>query len=195
MNYRTRVAGAFSDTAEARRVASSLAGTLIHDPRKSTEHLPFAAIVLADPDRLSAVTRPADVAAWIVCERTVRRRPEARPAEHGAALPGVIGLFPLVANPALSPDAADAHWRDHHAPLALEIHEVMTHYSQLCVIQHLHGLALDGIALCGTATAEDLRERFFRDADGRRAILRDIASVADTEKSPRRLIATETEFG
>ena len=131
------------------------------------------------------------------------RSPAQRTSLHGSYVNALcadgpkpdIGRFPLVANPALSPDAADAHWRDHHAPLALEIHEVMTHYRQLCVIQHLHGLALDGIALCGTATAEDLRERFFRAADGRRAILRDIASFADTEKSPRRLIATETEYG
>lgn len=191
MNYRTSVVGAFSDVARAREVAETLGGTLIHDPREETGHLPFAAIVCADPDRLSAMTEPADVAAWIVCERTVKPRPTGGTGE----LPGVIGVFPLVANPKLGPEAADAHWRDNHAPLALKIHEVMTHYRQLCVIQHLHGLEVTGVALCGTDTVEDLRDRFFRDEDGRQAILADIAHFADTKRSPRRLIATETVFG
>ena len=190
MDYQTCVVGAFSDAARAREVAEALGGRLIHDPRDETSHLPFAAIVCAHPDRLTTLTEPADVGAWIVCKRTVRPRPTAGDGQ----LPGVIGLYPLIANPKLGPDAADAHWRDNHAPLALKIHEVMTHYRQLCVIQHLHGLELTGIALCGTDTEEDLRDHFFRDEDGRQAILTDIAHFADTKRSPRRLIATETVF-
>ena len=193
MNHPIHVVGAFSDAAKARQVAEDLAGTLIVDPRDDTAHLPFAALVWAGTDRPAKLTAPADVGAWIACQRTIRARPDSAPS--GNALPGVIGVFPIIANPKLGHDAADAHWRDNHAPLALQIHLVMTHYRQLCVIQHLHGLELDGIALCGTNTVDDLRERFFKDADGRRAILEDIAYFADTERSPRRLIATETDFG
>lgn len=193
MNHPIYVAGAFSDPEHAKEVAMELGGTLILDPRPETSHLPFAALVWAGTDRPARISGPADVAAWIVCERTIRPRPDVAPV--GTTQPGVIGVFPLVANPKLGHDAADAHWRDNHAPLALEIHLVMSHYRQLCVISHLHGLELDGIALCGTDTVEDLRDRFFKDADGRRAILNDIAHFADTERSPRRLIATETVFG
>ncbi len=193
MNHPIHVVGAFSDTNRATEVAEELGGTLILDPRPETSHLPFAALVWAGTDRPARISEPADVAAWIACERTIRPRPQT--ASPGTTLPGVIGVFPLIANPTLGHDAADAHWRDNHAPLALEIHLVMSHYRQLCIISHLHGLELDGIALCGTDTVDDLREHFFKDEAGRQAILNDIAHFADTKRSPRRLIATETVFG
>ena len=95
-------------------------------------------------------------------------------------------------HPELTHLEADRHWRDRHAPLALRHHVAMTRYTQLSVVHRIHGPTWDGFALCGFDTLRDLRERFFSGSEGRVAIRRDIATFADTERSPRRLIAIET---
>ena len=59
--------------------------------------------------------------------------------------------------PNLTHEESDAHWRDKHAPLALEIHEAMSHYMQLSVLHCFKGTELDGIALCGFDSLEDLK--------------------------------------
>ena len=71
----------------------------------------------------------------------------------------------------------------------------MTHYTQLGVVHCIHGPQWDGFALCGFDSVEDLRQRFFGSPEGKIAIRRDVAFFADTEKSPRRLIATEASWG
>ena len=105
-----------------------------------------------------------------------------------------IGLFALVRRSELSHREADAHWRDIHAPLALEHHRHMTHYTQLSVVQRLSGAAIDGFAVCGFDSLDDLRDRFFSEPDSRAVITSDIRLFADTKRSPRRLIATETRY-
>ena len=101
----------------------------------------------------------------------------------------------MVHHPDLSHRMADAHWRDRHAPLALEHHPAMSYYTQLSVVHRIHGPEWDGFALCAFASIEDLRQRFFGSPEGRVAIRDDVAKFADTSASPRRLIATETAYG
>jgi len=55
-------------------------------------------------------------------------------------------------------------------------------------------LALDGFALCGFETIEDLRERFYSRPDGPEVIAADVKNFADLKNSPGRLIATEQRF-
>ena len=54
---------------------------------------------------------------------------------------------------------------------------------------------MDGFAICAFQDIEQLRNRFFSTEDGPRIIAADIANFADTERSPRRLVAAETRFG
>ena len=42
-------------------------------------------------------------------------------------------------NAQLGPEAADEHWREQHAPIALEVHKAMTHYYQLTVVHKFFG--------------------------------------------------------
>ncbi len=90
---------------------------------------------------------------------------------------------------------ADAHWRDRHAPLALEHHAFMTHYTQLSVVHHIAGRELDGFALCGFASLDDLRNKFYTRDASRAVIADDVQRFADTRRSPRRLIVEEMRYG
>ncbi len=182
--------GAFSSVENATQIARDLHGTVVADEREDTAHLPFAALAWGDTDDLPGFLEAADVGAWLVNARTIRLRP----TTESGRLDGVIGVYPMIKKPGLSHADSDAHWRDNHAPLALEIHILMHHYRQLAIQHRFHGLELDGIALCGMPSERDARENFFNNAAGRRAIMADIARFADTNRSPRRLIAVETVF-
>jgi hypothetical protein len=105
-----------------------------------------------------------------------------------------VGLFGLVRAPHLGHAEADAHWRDVHAPLALVHHAHMSYYAQLSVVNRLSGLDLDGFALCGFATLEDLRERFYTTTESVGVIAADVQRFADTKRSPRRLIARPVSY-
>jgi uncharacterized protein (TIGR02118 family) len=100
----------------------------------------------------------------------------------------------MVRHPDLTHRQADRHWRDVHAPLALEHHRAMSHYRQLSVVHRLHGPAWDGFALCGFDSLEDLEERFFATPEGRVAIREDVARFADVARSPRRVIVVEERY-
>ena len=184
------VAAVGSDVAGAKRVAASVGGRFLVDERDDA--LPFRTLVTAVTDDLHQLEPAAGVGAYVVCRRTMlprepRERPTGQPSE------GVIGVYPLVHHPDLSHGEADAHWRDVHAPLAL-VHHTMTHYEQLSIVQRIHGPEWDGFALCGMASAEDLRHRFYSTDESRQTIARDVATFADTASSPRRVIAVETRF-
>ena len=181
------------DIQRARSVAETVGGVLLCDERDDAPNLPFRALVSATTDDPDTLLTAADVGAYIVCRRVIKPRVH-DPEPSAEALDGAIALYPLVHHPDLTHRQADSHWRDVHAPLALEHHPAMTHYVQLSVVHRIHGPAWDGFALCGFNTLEDLRERFFSGPEGRVAIRQDIATFADTERSPRRLIATETSY-
>jgi len=177
------LAVASTDVEAARVQAERLGGTLYADDRDLAE-LPFRALATLVTDDLDTIAPVADIGLYLVCRRTIK----AGPAQ-------VLGLFPLVHHPDLSHRDADAHWRDVHAPLALEHHGFMTHYTQLSVVHTLAGMPLGGFALCGFATLEDLRERFYSRPDSRVVIAADVQTFADTRRSPRRLIVSQTRYG
>lgn len=181
-----------NDIQRAHTVAATVGGALLCDERDDAPSLPFRTLVSATTDDLDTLLTAADVGAYIVCRRVIKPRVRELPSVR--PLDGAIALYPLVHHPDLTHRQADIHWRDVHAPLALEHHPAMTHYVQLSVVHRIHGPAWDGFALCGFDTLEDLRERFFSGPEGRVAIRQDIATFADTERSPRRLIATETSY-
>jgi hypothetical protein len=173
------------DCAAARSVAKEWNATLLHDERDD-ESLPFRTLVIATVDDLDALLPASDVGAYLVCRRVFKI------AEHE---PGPIAIFPMVRHPDLTHRQADEHWRDRHAPLALEHHVAMTNYTQLSVLHRFHGPEWDGLALCGFETLEDLRQRFYATGEGKIAIRQDVARFADPSKSPRRVIATAVDVG
>ena len=88
----------------------------------------------------------ADVGLYGVTVRRMRHQRRFWPPD--TVSPGVTAAY--VDGPALrtsTTDAADAHWRDVHAPLALRHHPGMWHYHQISVNDVLAGPALDGVAL------------------------------------------------
>jgi hypothetical protein len=99
-----------------------------------------------------------------------------------------IATFGLVRNPAMTHRQCDDHWRDVHGPLALRMHLAMCDYSQLAVIDTLHGQPLDGIAMCAFSTRDDLSSKFFNDDDAKAAIIADVGTFSDAKASPARVV-------
>jgi hypothetical protein len=174
---------ASSDPSAARSLARSLGGTLYVDERASAA-VPFRALATVVTDDLGAAAAAADYGLYLVARRTVK--------------PGdaeVLSLAPVLRQRALTHAQADAHWRDVHGPLALRHHAHMTHYTQLSVLHTFCGTALDGFALCGFASIDDLRERFFSEPDSREIMGADIRKFADSKGSPHPLIVRASGFG
>lgn len=182
-DHRLEFAVATHDVARARAIAADLGGNLYVDENDKKSRLLFRALLTTASDRFEHLEALGEIGLYIV-----NRRPVIPGNSH------VIGLFPLVRHAALSHQQADAHWRDVHAPLALQHHRHMTHYVQLSVVHRISGPEIDGFALCGFDSMDDLRNRFFSEPDSRDVIKADIDSFIDTERSPRRLIATETRY-
>ncbi|MGI9327813.1 MAG: EthD domain-containing protein [Pseudomonadales bacterium] len=184
-NYaqRLELAACTNDLDAARHVASSLGGTLYSDEREEFAHLPFRALTTCVTDELSSLRPAADIGLYVVCRRIIK------PGQ-----PRVVGLFPLVHHPELTHEQADAHWREQHAPLTFKHHVAMSHYSQLSVVQRISGPDIDGLALCGFDSVEDLRERFYTEPDSAEIIATDVQKFADTRQSPRRLIANVQDY-
>jgi len=178
-----QLAAATTDLDAARELVGRIGGTLYADERAEWQHLPFRGLITVVTDAPDVLDAIGDVGMYLVYRRLKK-------AGEAAAL----GLFPMVGAPGLSHQEADAHWRDAHGPLALTHHGFMTHYTQLSVVKNLSGLPLDGFALCGFASEEDLRDRFYSTEDGPAVIAADVASFSDLKRSPRRLIVTEERF-
>ena len=74
---------------------------------------------------------------------------------------------------------------------------VLVHSARLEVdqiVERFSGEDFDGIALCGFGSEDDLRLRFFDGPEGQQAIRDDVASFADTARSPRRVLCQEWTF-
>ncbi len=168
----------------AREVARAVGGIAYVDDRPEARSLPFRSLVRAVTDRPGLLDPAASIGRYVVCVRPMKVRPD---GVHPAS--GVIQINAMVNSPSLTPDDADMHWRDVHAPLALKHHVGMSQYTQLSVVQRTDGPAYRGFALCEFDSIDDLREKFFDGPEGERVILADIASFADRERSPRRLLA------
>ena len=151
----------------------------------------FTSMVIAS-DR-AAVEDVADIGLYEVTVRRMRHQRRSWPPD--TVSPGVTAAYPMVRNPGLDHAAADAHWRDVHAPLALRHHPGMWHYHQVSIDEVVAGPVYDGIALCAFASAQDLAERFFGDDDDRAVIAADVARFSDLVNSPRRVRLLEWRFG
>ncbi len=172
-------AAATMNAEAALEVSRSLSGIAYVDARETAKELPFRGLVVGVTDDMSDLEPAADFGTYIVCQRVIK---------PGSA--NVYGLFPLIHHPDKTHVHCDAHWRDVHAPLALEHHAHMTHYIQLSVVHRLSGTHVDGFALCGFDSEDDLRNRFFTTDESRQVIADDIQKFANVNRSPRRLIAT-----
>jgi uncharacterized protein (TIGR02118 family) len=185
-----KIAVAFTDKAEAVNIAHESQSLLLEATAETTEHLPFAALALGTSSRLMNLKQRTDLGVYLVDERAVLNQPLS--ALERDRLPASVGIFPMVANAEIGPEAADKHWREHHAPLALEVHTAMTHYYQLSVMHRFTGEDWNGLALCCFASEDDLRHRFYASKEGKRRVAEDVAKFADTRNSPRRVIARVT---
>ena len=168
---------------QLRAATQLLGGTFYADPRENWQHLPFRALATVVSDDYAELEQIADVGLYVVCRRTIK---------EGEAQS--IGMFPMVRHPDLEHAESDAHWRDKHAPLALEHHCHMTHYTQLSTTNTLKGEVYDGFALCGFSSEDDLRQRFFTTPESVKIIHDDVKTFANPKASPARLIVGMETF-
>ena len=187
MGNRMVLVAAFRNREVAQRIAAEMRGLVLVASRQDTAHLPFDSLVVGSTDDLASFAGAADIGAWLACERAVKSASLDRLAS--VELPKAIGIFTMVAAPQMEPADSDRHWRDVHAPLALEIHAAMTHYYQLSLQHRFHGPEWHGFALCCFESEDDLRHRFYNGPEGEKAIAEDIRRFADTKRSPRRVVA------
>jgi len=183
VNGTLELAAASTDIDAVKDLAEAKHGTAYCDERESWQHLPFRALATVATDDVDAVAAVGDVGTYVVFRRLIK-----------PGVPNVIGLFPLLHSPECSHQEADSHWRDVHGPLALEHHKYMSHYTQLSVVGNLSGLVLDGFALCGFESLEDLRNRFYSGPESPAIIAADVRNFADLKNSPARLIAKEFRY-
>ena len=172
-----------NDVDGAHQLARQLGGRLYCDPRENWQKLPFRALLTATTDDLAPLQQLADVGLSLICRRVIRDGPKSH-----------IGLFPIVRKPSLSHLEADSHWRDKHAPLALEHHAAMSFYNQCSVLQCISGLQLDGIALCGFESLDNFHNNFYTTPESVKVIADDVKLWAALDQSPNRLIAEETDY-
>lgn len=105
----------------------------------------------------------------------------------GEPTPGVGMLFAIWRHPSLSHAQFDAHWRDVHAPLAVEHHVGMWDYTQCSFRRALveHAVDYDGMAICQFPSLEDLEQRFFGGPESERAINEDVVKFGDPGRLDR----------
>ena len=182
-----KIAAAFSSQSAGQTYAKSAQGLLLEATSHETAHLPFAALFIGTTDDLRATEAVADIGLYLISERNILNDPLSDLSKD--QYPQALGIFPMVASEALGAKAADDHWREKHAPLALAVHTAMTHYYQLNILHRFSGKAWDGLALCCFASEEDLRHKFYNSDAGKRSIAEDVQRFANTRQSPRRVIA------
>ncbi len=186
--------GTDSDAALAAAEATGGVAYVLHGD--TDDRLAFSTVVRSPTADVAGLAPAATVGLYVSRSRVICRRD--RPARAGNPSPGFTAVFGLVRNPDLTRQEADDHWRDVHAPLALEHHAAMWDYTQLSLVAAVDGdesaLPIDGLALCAFRTLDDLHTRFFNDDESRRVIVADVSKFADPSASPRRLIATEHPF-
>ena len=181
-----KIAAVFAHKTEAERVAKLSQSLIFQASAETTEHLPFTTLVLGTSPILADLKQRTDVGLYLVNERAVLNEPLS--ALNQDMLPASVAIFPIVANAEIGAEAADRHWHEQHAPIALEVHTAMTHYYQLAVMHRFSGADWNGLALCCFASEDDLRNKFYNSSEGKRRVAEDIAKFADTENSPRRVV-------
>jgi len=171
-----------NDIDRSRALARQLQGIIYIDDRQGIGPLPFRALMRLPLDGRPG-TDPASLSRLSV--GTYR----AMPREIKGGTMTVVSLHAMVRHPDLSHAQADAHWHYQHGPLALIHHPYMSQYIQMSVDECLSGPAYDGFALCGFATLDDLKQRFFAGPTSIDVIRADVGKFSDVFRSPRRLVA------
>ncbi len=175
-----------SDPDAAAQVATRLGGMAYRNHPSERDERPYSSMIRVATDDVEAVRAASDLAMY-VCFSRVIKPPVAEPTSERS-----IATFGLVRNPAMTHRECDDHWRDNHGPLALQMHLAMCDYSQLAVVDIIHGQPLDGIAMCAFSTRQDLSQKFFNDDDAKRAIIKDVAIFSDAAASPPRVVLQQT---
>lgn len=181
-----------NDIEAAVKASSDLGGVCYLADPKDERALSFRTLVRCVTDNPQDLKAAAGQGTYLVFSRVIRERNTK--IESGVPSPGVTAIFPLLHHPDLTHEQSDAHWRDIHAPLALQHHPGMWDYTQLSVARTLSGPEIDGFALVSFESVNSMKERFFGDENDRDVIYRDVASFADPG-SPRRVVTTETIYG
>jgi uncharacterized protein (TIGR02118 family) len=123
-----------------------------------------------------------------VAERRLKTYPRDWPDE--SPTPGVTLVSPVCR--ALGTDRAsfDAHWREHHAPLALRHHAGVWDYRQALVLECLSPEAppFDGIARLAFRSLRDFETGLFDSKEGRRALAEDTARFVALDRSEAELL-------
>ena len=171
-----------SDSSATHEVAIRLGGMAYANHPTERDERPYSAMIRVATDNVEAVRSVSDVGMY-VCFSRVIKAPVTEPTAERS-----IATFGLVRNPAMTHRQCDDHWRDTHGPLALRMHLAMCDYSQLAVVDTIHGQALDGIAMCAFSTRSDLSEKFFNDDEAKRAIIKDVNTFSDAAGSPPRVV-------
>jgi uncharacterized protein (TIGR02118 family) len=181
-----------NDIEAAVKASSNLGGVCYLADPTDERTLPFRTLIRCVTDNPQDLNAAAGNGMYLVFSRVIRERKTK--IESGVPSPGVTAIFPLLHHPTLTHEQSDAHWRDVHAPLALQHHPGMWDYTQLSVTRTLSGPEIDGFALVSFESIDSMKERFFGDDNDRDVIYRDVASFADPN-SPRRVVTTETIYG
>jgi hypothetical protein len=171
-----------SDSAGVENLASRLGGMAYANHVTERDERPYSSMIRVATDDVEAVRSVSDVGMY-VCFSRVIKPPAAEPTAERS-----IATFGLVRNAAMTHRECDDHWRDTHGPLALQMHRAMCDYSQLAVVDTIHGQELDGIAMCAFSTRRDLSTKFFNDDAAKRAIVKDVTTFSDTAGSPPRVV-------
>ncbi len=171
-----------TDSEAAIALAQRLNGMAYVNHPSESDNRPYSTMVRVVTDDVEAVRAASDVGLY-VCFSRVIKAPVAEPTSERS-----IATFGLVRNRAMTHRECDDHWRDNHGPLALKMHLAMCDYSQLAVIDTLHGQSLDGIAMCAFSTREDLSTKFFNDDDAKAAIIADVTKFSHAAGSPPRVV-------
>ena len=147
----------------------------------------------------ATATQHDDALDWLAGARGYRA--EVRDLRPRQAAPGVAqrssGLVfaaITVRAPQLSHAEFDEHWRDRHAPLALEHHAGLCGYEQLVIAGALtaNTAPIDGIALLHFPSRDAFAQRFYDSDAGRDALLADTQRFLDVSRCEAALMS---EYG
>ncbi|MGY9083618.1 MAG: EthD domain-containing protein [Acidimicrobiales bacterium] len=171
-----------TDPDAAAEAATRLGGMAYVNHPTERDGRPYSAMIRAATDDVEAVRSVSDVGMYVCFSRVIKEPVEEPTVERS------IATFGLVRNSAMTHRQCDDHWRDTHGPLALQMHLAMCDYSQLAVVDTIHGQQIDGIAMCAFSTRSDLSTKFFNDDDAKRAIIKDVTTFSDAAGSPPRVV-------
>jgi uncharacterized protein (TIGR02118 family) len=171
------------DLDAARRVAQT--GATVYVDRRLDIVLPFRTVTRVVSHDLGPFAKAATVGTYVVFSRLEMERSTTR---RSPATSSLVTVNAFVRRPGLSHSEADTHWRLSHVPLVRRHHPGVVAYHQLSVAHVIAGPEYDGFAVCEFDSIEDFRDRFFDSPEGRAAILADVATLADPDRSPRRIV-------